>query len=263
MQSLATPLHQDIRRARPEAKREEHLMFVRYRRNGDLRARGELIERFLPLAQMLARRYKSRNEPLDDLVQVASLGLVKAVDRYDGERGTEFSSYAVPTILGELRRYFRDSSWAVHVPRGMQERVLRLSSVVEQLSSERGASPTPRQIASAMRIPVEEVIEVLAAAAGHDTLSLDAPVHSGDSESATIADALGAADERFDLAEERPTVASALRRVPERERTILYLRFREDLTQLEIARRLGISQMHVSRLIHRALERLRILVGEV
>ncbi|HEX6459562.1 MAG TPA: SigB/SigF/SigG family RNA polymerase sigma factor [Thermoleophilaceae bacterium] len=260
--AVAVPISRRASRGSPRAKRQEALLFVSYRRDGDLRARRELIERFLPLAHMLARRYRNRSEPLEDLMQVASLALVKAIDRYDADRGTEFSSYAVPTILGELRRHFRDLSWSVHVSRGMQERVLRLSGVVEELSSELGSSPTPWQIAAAMGIPVEEVLEVLSAAASHDTVSLDGPVHRADGDSTTIADTIGTVDEGFDLAEMRPAVARALRWLPERQRTILYLRFQEDLTQSEIARRLGMSQMHVSRLIRRSLDQLRELVGE-
>jgi RNA polymerase sigma-B factor len=243
-------------------KRRQQLLFLRYHRDGDLAARRELIERFLPLARMLARRYERRSEPSEDLVQVASLALVKAIDRFEIDRGNEFSSFAVPTILGELRRYFRGAGWALHVPRGMQERVLDLSRAVERLSADLGTSPTPQQIAAEMSLPVEEVLEAMVAAEAHDTLSLDAPAGSPDNDDTAVADAVGVIDEGFELAERRPAVARALKVLPERERSILHLRFVEDLTQSEIARRLGISQMHVSRLIRRSLDRLRIAVGE-
>lgn len=243
-------------------RRRQRLLFVRYQRDGDLAARRELIERFLPLAHMLARRYERRSEPSEDLVQVASLALVKAVDRFEPDRGTEFSSYAVPTILGELRRHFRDAGWALHVPRGMQERVLALTSAVEQLSAALGTSPTPQQLASKMNLRVEEVLEAMTAATAHDALSLDAPAGSSDNDDATIAEAVGGIDDGFDLAEDRPAIARALEVLPKRERWILHLRFAEDLTQNEIAQRLGISQMHVSRLIRSALDRVRNAVGE-
>jgi RNA polymerase sigma-B factor len=246
-----------------DAKRRQRLLFLRYQRYGDVAARHELIEAFLPLARMLAKRYERRSEPSEDLVQVASLGLVKAIDRFDIERGNEFSSYAVPTILGELRRHFRDSGWALHVPRGMQERVLALGDAVEQLSADLGTSPTPRQIAEHLGVDTEEVLEAMAAAAAHDTVSLDAPLRPHqEGDDATIADGIGALETGFDLAEHRSAIALALKALRPRERLILELRFAEDLTQSEIAQRLGISQMHVSRLIRASLDRIRAQVGE-
>ena len=244
--------------------RSENALFDRYRRDGDVAARAELIERFLPLARKLARRYGRRGEPLDDLVQVATLGLIKAIDRFEAERGTAFSSYAVPTIVGELRRHFRGTGWALHLPRDMQERVLAVGVTVDRLSASLGASPSPQQVAGDMGLTVEEVLEAMVAAEGHDTVSLDAPAYVADDDgsNASIADAVGALDERFELAERRPGLVRALRSLQVRQRTILYLRFVEDLTQSEIGRRLGISQMHVSRLTREALERLRLLVGE-
>jgi len=225
-------------------------------------ARRELIESFLPLARMLARRYEGRGESLEDLLQVASLGLVKAIDRYEAHRGLEFSSYAVPTILGELRRYFRDSGWALHVPRDLQERALRVNATVERLSGELGLSPSPQQIADELRLPVEEVLEAIDANAAYGTASLDAPLRSGDNEHNTFAEAFGELDEGFDLIECRATIGPALRALPYRERSILYLRFVEDRTQSEIAQRIGISQMHVSRLIRSALDRIRVVTGD-
>jgi RNA polymerase sigma-B factor len=243
-----------------DSKREE-ILFIRYQRNGDMAAREELVQRFLPLARRLARRYERASEPLDDLVQVASIGLVKAIDRFEAEHGAGFSSYAVPTILGELKRHFRDSGWALHVPRGMQERVLKVNEAVEHLSGELGRSPSPQQVADELELSVEDVLEAMEAGAAYDTVSLDAPLRSSDDERTTFADSLGETDGRFDLIEHSATLGRALRAMPERERSILYLRFAEGLTQVEIAERIGISQMHVSRLIRRALERLRVVAG--
>jgi RNA polymerase sigma-B factor len=254
-------------RARPAADRSadrrlEQLLFRRYSRDGDLHARRQLIERYLPLARSVARRYERRGEPFDDLVQVASLGLVKAIDRFDSERGLSFSSYAVPTVLGELRRYFRDSGWALHVPRGMQERVLKVNAAVERLSGQLGRSPSPRQLADELDLSVEEVLEAIAANTAYETGSLDTPLRSGDQESHTVADTLGENDQRFELIEDRASIGPALKTLPERERLILHLRFAEGLTQTEIAHHIGVSQMHVSRLIRRALERIRVLAGQ-
>src|ERR671935_2890055 len=244
-----------------DGRRHEQLLFLRYQRSGDMVAREELVRRFLPLARRLARRYERASEPLEDLVQVASVGLVKAIDRFQAEQGTGFSSYAVPTILGELKRHFRDSGWALHVPRGMQERVLKVNEAVEHLSGELGRSPSPQQVAEQLCLPVEEVLEAMEAGAAYDTISLDAPLRTGDDERATFADSMGTTDDRFELVEHSATLGRVLRAMPERERSILYLRFAEGLTQVEIADRVGISQMHVSRLIRRALERLRVVAG--
>jgi RNA polymerase sigma-B factor len=249
-------------RDQADGRNHEHILFVRYRRDGDMAAREELVKRFLPLARRLARRYERASEPLEDLVQVASVGLVKAIDRFETGQGTGFSSYAVPTILGELKRHFRDSGWALHVPRGMQERVLKVNEAVEHLSGELGRSPTPQQVADELSLPVEEVLEAMEAGAAYDTVSLDAPLRSSEDERTTFADSMGETDGRFELVEHSATLGRVLRAMPERERSILYLRFAEGLTQVEIAERIGISQMHVSRLIRRALERLRVVAGD-
>jgi RNA polymerase sigma-B factor len=242
----------------------EQLLFDRYRREGDLGARRELIERYLPLARSVARRYERRGEPLDDLVQVASMGLVKAIDRFDSERGPSFSSYAVPTMLGELRRYFRDSGWALRVPRSMKELVLKVNWAVERLSTELGRSPSPRQLADELNLPVEEVLEALTANAAYDTTPLDTPSGSGegDRERGTVAETFGETDDRLQLVEGRASIDPALETLPERERLIVHLRFTEDLTQNEIAQRIGISQMHVSRLLRRALAQLRVVAAQ-
>ena len=237
--------------------REDRRLLNRYHRHGELEARDELVERFLPLARQLARRYQRGNEPLDDLVQVASIGLVKAVDRYDPERGTAFSSYAVPTILGELKRYFRDSGWAVHVPRGMQERVMKVNNAIAKLSRETGRSPTAAEVAEEIGEPAELVLEAMEAAIAYDAISLDTPRTSEEDEGDTYADTMGEIDERFELVEYTSAIGPTMRALPERDRLVLKLRFEDDLTQLEIAEQIGVSQMHVSRLIRRALKRLR------
>jgi RNA polymerase sigma-B factor len=229
----------------------------RYHRLGDVQGRDELVERFLPLARQLARRYQRGNEPLDDLVQVASIGLVKAVDRYDPERGTAFSSYAVPTILGELKRYFRDVGWAVHVPRGMQERVMKVNNAIAKLSRESGRSPTAAEVAAAIDESPEAVLEAMEASIAYDSVSLDTPRTSDEDDGDTYVDTMGAIDERFEMIEYTSAIGPTMRALPERDRLVLKLRFEDDLTQLEIAERIGVSQMHVSRLIRRALQRLR------
>jgi RNA polymerase sigma-B factor len=243
----------------PEQRtREDRRLLKRYHELGDISARDELIRRFLPLARQLARRYQRGNEPLDDLIQVASIGLVKAVDRFDPDRGSAFSSYAVPTILGELKRYFRDAGWAVHVPRGMQERVMSVNQAMARLARDLGRSPTAAEVADALGEDPEQVLEAMEAAIAYDAVSLDAPSRATDTEGAdTYADSVGVVDERYELVEYAAAIAPTVRALPERDRLVLRLRFDEDLTQLEIAERIGVSQMHVSRLIRRALNRLR------
>jgi RNA polymerase sigma-B factor len=240
-----------------ERTRETEALFRRWRRRGDAAAREELIERFLPLARQLARRYQRANEPLDDLVQVASIGLVKAVDRFDLDRGVAFSSYAVPTILGELKRYFRDSGWAVHVPRGVQERAMQVDRAVKELSGRLGHSPSVDEVAEQVDASVEEVLAAMEAGLAYEAVSLDAQRAGGDTQGDTFADSIGLEDERFDLVEYEATIAPTLKALPKRDQVVLHLRFAEDMTQSQIAERIGVSQMQVSRLIRRALARLR------
>ena len=228
-------------------------------RAGDERAREELVERYLPLAGRLARRYQRSEEPLEDLTQVASLGLLKAVDRYDPARDTAFSSFAVPTILGELRRHFRDRTWSVRVPRELQELALRVDKTASALSSEHGRAPTVGEIAVALDVSEEQVLEALQAAGAYRASSLDAP-RSGAGEDVageSVADAIGVQESGFERAEERATLGPMFARITERERLVLTLRFVEDLTQGEIGERIGVSQMQVSRMIRHALARLR------
>ena len=237
--------------------REDRRLLLRYHQHGDAAAREELVERFLPLARQLARRYQRTNEPLDDLMQVASVGLVKAIDRFDPERGTAFSTYAVPTILGELKRYFRDSGWAVHVPRGMQERVMKLDTAAQELHRRIGRSPSPKELGTELGLSEEEVLEAMEAASAYDAVSLEQQKGDPDESKDTFQDSLGTEEERYELVEYGAAIAPTLKALTPRERLILHLRFVEDLTQSEIAERIGVSQMHVSRLIRRSLTRLR------
>ncbi len=232
-------------------------LFVRWQQERDPRAREELVQRFLPLARKLARRYSGAHEPFDDLLQVASLGLVKAIDRFDTSRGTAFSSFAVPTILGELKRYFRDLGWSVHVPRGAQELALKVEDGRQQLMSRTGRPPTVPEIAEYLELSIEEVLEALETAGAHHTASLDSPREDGEEDSGTLADAFGQVDERFELVDAKVTIAAAAKHLGARERRVLVLRFVEDLTQSQIAEMIGVSQMQVSRILRRALEQLR------
>jgi RNA polymerase sigma-B factor len=237
---------------------QERRLFERYYADGDIEARGQLIERCLPLARRLAGRYSRSGESSDDLFQVASVGLIKAVDRFDPTRGTAFSSFAVPSILGELKRHFRDHGWSAHVPRSVQERALQVNATIEQLTARRGRAPTPREIALASGHSVEDVVEAMYASTTFESASLDAsPGHAHEDGGRAYADTLGQVDEAFELIEYRSVIASTMRAIPKRELLVLTLRFDRDMTQSEIAAQVGISQMHVSRLIRRALERLR------
>jgi RNA polymerase sigma-B factor len=237
-------------------------LFKRWRQDGDVQARELLIRRFTPLARSLARRYAHTSEPFEDLMQVASLGLLKAVDRFDPDRAIAFASFAVPTILGELRRYFRDSSWGVHIPRDLQERALKLGGAQEELTRRNGRAPTVNELAVYLELGTEEVLDALQAAQAYDALPLDAPAGLRDmDEKMTLLDALGEDDERYEWVDLDATVATALKHLPLRERGIIRLRFIEELSQLEIARRIGISQMQVSRLLRQSLEQLRILTN--
>ena len=232
-------------------------LFARWQRQGDSRAREELVDRFLPLARKLARRYSGAREPFDDLMQVASLGLVKAIDRFDPERGTAFSSFAVPTILGELKRYFRDLGWAVHVPRGAQEQALKVEEAQQQLTARTGRPPSVPDLAEYLELSIEEVLDALETASAHHCVSLDTPREDSEGESGTLADAFGEHDPRFEFVEASVSIAAAARHLSPRERRVLELRFVQDLTQTQIAELIGVSQMQVSRILRRALVQLR------
>jgi RNA polymerase sigma-B factor len=237
---------------------DEASLFRSWKLSGDRLARESLIREYTPLSRSLARRYGRSSEPFDDLFQVAQLGLLKAIDRYDPDRGFPFKAFAVPTILGEMRRYFRDSGWAVHVPRGAQERALQVREAQQQLSEDCGHAPSVSQLSQYLEIDTEEVLDGLRALAGYGTLSLDAPRRGGDEdEGGSYAESVGEEDRRFELIELGLSVGSALEQITPREREILCLRFVEDLTQTQIADRIGVSQMQVSRILRRCLDQLR------
>lgn len=233
-------------------------LFLAWQRDGDTVAREELLARFTPLARSLARRYARSSEPFDDLMQVASLGLLKAIDRYDSARGN-FPAFAVPTVLGELRRYFRDSGWSIHVPRAAQERALKVRRAEEQLTNESGRAPTVTQLAQLLEFDIEEVIDALYALQAYETVPLEAPRPGAVEDGLTRVETTGADDRGYEFVELDATVQEALRHIPARERRILQMSFHRELSQSEIGARMGISQMQVSRILRRTLGRLRTL----
>jgi RNA polymerase sigma-B factor len=220
------------------------------------RQRDSIVERCLPLADHIARRFDGRGEPRDDLVQVARVGLVNAVIRFDVDAGSDFVSFAVPTIMGEVRRHFRDNSWSVKVPRRLKELHLRLGAATAELSQRLGRAPTPSELAAELEMDREEIVEGLVAGSSYNTLSIDG-AGGGTEEAPAIADTLGDVDLNLDQIENRESLRPLLASLPERERQVLLLRFFESMTQTQIAERVGISQMHVSRLLAKSLARLR------
>lgn len=244
--------------AEPLGRRAEgEDLLALYHRTHDARVRDRAIECYLPLARRLAARYNRRQEPFEDLVQVASLGLVKAVERYDPGRGTRFTSFAVPTISGELRRHFRGTAWNLHVPRGVQEDALRVRDSVSRLTHRLGRAPRISELETETGLDPEAISEALHARAVQATASLDQAVGSGAEEGdATLGELIGSEDDGFELAERHADVAPLLRALPAREREVLFLRFARDMTQSEIAEQVGCSQMQISRILRRTLVRL-------
>jgi RNA polymerase sigma-B factor len=240
-----------------ERAREDKLVFRRYLETRDPAARDALIERFLPLARQLARRYQRAEEPLEDLIQVASLGLVKAIDRFDADREVAFSSYAVPTILGEIKRHFRDRTWSVRVPRDLQELSLKVDRAVAAMAKELQRSPSVPELAQKLDVTEEQVLEAMEASGAYRATSLSSPRGSADEQGETLADTVGTEEHGYALAEDRATLDSLMQAITPREREVLRLRFEQDLTQAEIGERIGVSQMQVSRLIRQSLARLR------
>jgi RNA polymerase sigma-B factor len=233
-------------------------LFRSWRIDRDHAARDELVRRHLSLARKLAGRYARTQEPFDDLFQVACLGLVKAIDRFDPDRGVAFSSYAVPTILGELKRHFRDKGWPVHLPRGLQELVLKVQEAEAALSSRTGCSPSVVEIAEYLSVETEQVLEALEAVAAHRAASMDEAIEAeAGEESTTRHDAVGVEEEGYGLIEVSASLASAAKRLPALDRQVLALRFRDELKQREIADRIGVSQMQVSRILRRITDQLR------
>jgi RNA polymerase sigma-B factor len=236
---------------------QDRRLLERYHRQSDQAAREQLVQRFLPLARQLARRYQRGGEQLDDLVQVASLGLLKAIDRFDPARETAFSSFAVPTILGELKRHFRDKGWSVRVPRDLQELAVKVDRLGDEMSRELGRAPTAAEVGERVGVTPEQVLEAREAAGAYRAVSLDRPRGEESEEGDPFAEAFGVEDPGFRQAEQAATVERLMTALSDREREVLRLRFEEDLTQSEIGARVGVSQMHVSRLIRQSIARLR------
>jgi RNA polymerase sigma-B factor len=230
---------------------------ARQYQKGDTAARDQLFERHLPLARRLATRYRHSNEDLEDLVQVAGIALLNAIERFDPERGTDFTSYAIPTVLGELKRHFRDHTWSVHVPRDLQERSLKISRTIDELGTELGRSPTISEVATKLELSVEDALDAMRAADAYDALSFEAESTGLEGEGRQLSETVGKEDPHYELVDYAAAIEDTLTDLPERERVVLYLRFVEDLTQTQIAERIGVSQMHVSRLIRRAVSALR------
>jgi RNA polymerase sigma-B factor len=243
--------------------RSDRRLFERYFDDRDPVDRDAIIERFLPLARQLAARYQRPEEPFDDVFQVACFGLVKAVDRFDADRGVAFSSYAVPTIMGEIKRHFRDRTWAVRVPRDLQDLALRVDRVAAELTRELGRTPSVEDVANAIGVEPENVLDAMQASSAYRATSLDTPRSGGDDETGdTLGDTLGMSDDEFARAEQRAVLHALLRSLTPRQREVVRLRFEEDLTQAAIGERIGVSQMHVSRVLRQAIARLRTLTQE-
>jgi RNA polymerase sigma-B factor len=240
----------------PQGRSDRELL-RRYHEGGDLDAREQLIEQYLPLVRSLARRYAYRGEMHEDLVQVGCIGLIKAIDRFDIDRGVELTTYATPNIIGEIKRHFRDKGWSVRVPRGLQELNVRLSHLLEELTVQLERSPTIAELAKAADVNEEEVLEALESGQAYATLSLSAPSAGDENADLDPLESLGELEHEYEVSEDRAVLAPGLKALDERERRILHLRFFEGLTQSQIAQQVGISQMHVSRLIRRSLEKLR------
>jgi RNA polymerase sigma-B factor len=227
-----------------------------YHEQGDLAAREKLIERYMSLVRSLARRYSYRGEQLDDLVQIGAIGLIKAIDRFDLDRGVELTTYATPNIIGEIKRHFRDRGWSVRVPRGLQELNVQLSRIVEQLTVQLARSPTIAELAKAANVEEEAVLEALESGRAYSSLSLSVG-GSGDDDEMDPLESIGTEEHQYEVSEDRAVLEPGFRVLDDRERKILHLRFFEGLTQSQIAQQIGISQMHVSRLIRRSLEKIR------
>lgn len=237
-------------------RREDRALLQRYHRTGERRVRDDLVERFMPLARKLARRYSRGQESIEDLTQVAAVGLIKAVDRFDPTRGIAFSSYAVPTITGELKRHFRDFSWAVRPPRDLQELTLKVDQIATELTRTLERAPTATELSEAAGLTEEDLLDVLQARSARGAISLQTPT-GGDGESGTLEDWIGQDDGGIQAAETHAVLDEMLTNLSPRERTILRLRFDEDMTQAEIGAMVGVSQMQISRIIRQALQRLR------
>jgi len=249
---------------RDDSEKLDQYLLRRYRLYGDRAARQKLITMYLPLVRSLARRYASRGEQFDDLVQVGAIGLIKAIDRFDIDRGVELTTYATPNIVGEIKRYFRDKGWSVRVPRGLQELNIRINKLIDELVPKLQRSPTIKEIADAAGATPADVLEALETSQAYNSISLQsAPGGEGGDDEGGLIDYLGSREEAYDMMEDRTALAPGFAKLDKRERYILHLRFFEGLTQSQIAARVGISQMHVSRLIRRSLEKMREEIGDI
>jgi RNA polymerase sigma-B factor len=260
--ATALPATREDSRPNMTGGQRDAMMLRRYARTRDPQLREQLVHRYLPLARYAAAQYRHGSEPFEDLVQVASLGLLKALDRYDPVRGAAFSSYALPTMSGELRRHFRDRSWAVRPPRDLQEQALAVERATETLARELGQVPTVEDIARRTGLSTEDVLEAREALSARLSTSLSAPVRGSDDDELDVGSRLGAEDDGFAAAEQRATIGALTRRLTAREREIVRLRFDEDLTQSEIGAIVGLSQMHVSRVLRQAVDKLRAAARE-
>jgi RNA polymerase sigma-B factor len=241
----------------PRVGVSEKELWRRVTEHRDQAARAQLVELYMPLARRMAGRYSGVSEPYDDLLQVASLGLLNAIDRFDASRGTPFAGFAKPTILGELKRYFRDKVWTVRVPRSVHDRMGRVEQATEKLTLELRRPPSAQELADHLALEVGEVLEILEAQHNRRPLSLDAPPVGEDPDDSSGAEWVGRPDGNYDLVDDRLAMESVLPSLGEREREVLRLRFVEELPQTEIAARIGCSQMHISRLLRRSLDQLR------
>jgi RNA polymerase sigma-B factor len=239
------------------AEKTDKILLRRYHEEGDLAAREQLIEQYMSLVRSLARRYSYRGEQLEDLVQIGAIGLIKAIDRFDLSRGVELTTYATPNIIGEIKRHFRDKGWSVRVPRGLQELNVQLSRLIEQLTVQLGRSPTIAELAKAAGVDEEDVLEALESGRAYSSLSLSSGSGPDDNGEVDPLEAIGSEEHQYSVSEDRAMLAPGFRILDERERKILHLRFFNGLTQSQIAAQIGISQMHVSRLIRRSLEKIR------
>jgi RNA polymerase sigma-B factor len=235
----------------------DKLLLRRYHEEGDLAAREQLIEQYMSLVRSLARRYSYRGEQFEDLVQIGAIGLIKAIDRFDLERGVELTTYATPNIIGEIKRHFRDKGWSVRVPRGLQELNVQLSRLMDQLTVQLSRSPTIPELAKASGSTEEEVLEALESGRAYSSLSLSSGGGADGEEDLDPLESIGTEEHQYEVSEDRAVLAPGFRALDERERKILQLRFFDGLTQSQIAAHVGISQMHVSRLIRRSLEKIR------
>jgi len=240
---------------------DDKILLRRYHEEGDLHAREKLIEQYMSLVRSLARRYSYRGEQLEDLVQIGAIGLIKAIDRFDLERGVELTTYATPNIIGEIKRHFRDKGWSVRVPRGLQELNVQLSRLMEQLTVQLGRSPTIPELAKAAGVEEEQVLEALESGRAYSSLSLSVG-GGGDDDDLDPLESIGTEEHQYQVSEDRAVLAPGFKALDERERRILQLRFFDGLTQSQIAQQVGISQMHVSRLIRRSLEKIRETIAE-